>query len=124
MKRAKKYLLLFATLFVFTQVYAQKDTIHSLFKPIKVYVQYSNLQWEIGYSGYAFNHAYIPGSSIDLVGAVFNEVNFAVGFDQAGGNGSSLYTNLVQSYSDFYFEVEPLLFPQQTVNFSMPIKIA
>src|SRR6201998_3249261 len=128
MKRAKHYILLFATLFSFTILPAQKDSCQSLFKPVKLNIRYSNLQWEIGYHGFVFNNAYLQGYNIDFIGIVFNEVNFAIGIDGAGGRGGPghnalpVQTTTVQSYSGFYFKIEPMLFPEKLINLSMPVK--
>lgn len=128
MKQAKQYILLFATLFCFTQLSAQKDSVQSLFKPVKFNIHYSNLQWELGYHGFVFNNAYLSGYSIDFFGVVFNEVNFAFGVDGAGGRGRPghnalpVKTTTVQSYSGFYFKIEPMLFPEKLINLSMPVK--
>ncbi|HXP52722.1 MAG TPA: hypothetical protein VN922_22400 [Bacteroidia bacterium] len=128
MKRAKHYILLFATLFSFTILPAQKDSVQSLFKPVKLNIRYSNLQWEIGYHGFVFNNAYLQGYNIDFIGIVFNEVNFAIGIDGAGGRGGPghnalpVQTTTVQSYSGFYFKIEPMLFPEKLINLSMPVK--
>ena len=128
MIKAKRYLLLFATLFFALQLHAQKDSIHSLFKPIKLNIHYSNLQWEDGYSGFAFNHTYLSVVSLDLFGIVFNDVNFAFGVDEAGSGGSSrgipVINYNVQSYSDLYLKIEPMLFPERILNLSMPVKFA
>jgi hypothetical protein len=129
MKAAKRYLLLFATLFFVSQLYAQKDSIHALFKPVKLDIHYSNLQWEGGYNGFVFNHAYLSGFSLDLFGIVFNEVNFAFGIDEAGsgggyGRGIPVINYNVQSYSDLYLKIEPMLFPDRILNLSMPVKFA
>ncbi|MGP8215717.1 MAG: hypothetical protein ACLQQ4_09165 [Bacteroidia bacterium] len=127
MKRAKQCTIIIAVLFSFNNVFAQKDSIQALFKPVKFNIHYSNLQWEEGYNGYLFKNSYIGGAGIDLFGIVFNEVNFAFGFDEAGSGtaGRTIITNfIVQSYSDFYFKIEPMLFPEKIINLSMPIKIA
>ncbi|HSY75962.1 MAG TPA: hypothetical protein VK890_03850 [Bacteroidia bacterium] len=128
MKRAKQYILLFAILLASCQVFAQKDSVKSLFKPIKTSIQYKNLQWEGGYNGFLFNKSYLAGSGYDIFGAVFDEVDIAFGFDNAGSGNSFRYVqvpySVIISYSDFYLKFEPLLFPEKIINMAMPIKLA
>lgn len=127
MKKAKQYLVVFALFFLAATLQAQKDSIHALFKPVKLGIHYSNLQWEGGYTGYVFNHEYVSGLSLDFFGIVFNDVDLAIGIDEAGNRsgynkGIPVINYNVQSYSGFYFKIEPMLFPEKLVNLAMPIK--
>jgi hypothetical protein len=112
---------------------AQKDSLQVLFeKPLRLHIplHYSYLKWDLGYSGFAFSNTYIGGQSIDLLGAVFNDdLGMAIGIEGASAAGSrgnfvqGTY-NVVQSYSSFYFKVEPMLNEYKLFNFSVPIKVA
>jgi hypothetical protein len=112
---------------------AQKDSLQVLFeKPLRLHIplHYSYLKWDLGYSGFAFSNTYIGGQSIDLIGAVFNDdLGMAIGIEGAsvtGGRGGYIQGtyNVVQSYSAFYFKVEPMLNEYKLFNFSLPIKFA
>jgi hypothetical protein len=112
---------------------AQKDSVQAVFeKPLNLHIalHYSYLNWDLGYTGFAFSNTYIGGESIDLIGAVFNDdLGMAIGIEGAssGGARGSYVTgtyNVVQSYSSFYFKVEPMLNEYKLFNFSVPIKVA
>jgi len=128
MRIAKHYITIVALLSI-SQLHAQKDSVEALFKSPKFSIHYSYLQFELGYSGFAFSNAFLNGSSYDIIGAVFNnDFSIAIGFDGASGSTRSMpyFSNtstIVDSYNDFYFKAEPLLFPDKLLNFSMPVKL-
>jgi hypothetical protein len=127
MKRAKQYIFFIATLFYCNQLSAQKDTVQTLLKPVKLNIHYSYLQWELGYNGFLFSNTYIGGVGMDIFGIVFNnDADIAFGFDQ-GGTGGGYRMGLIKavrllSYSDFYIKAEPMLFPDKLINLAMPLK--
>jgi hypothetical protein len=130
MRKAKKYIQFVIPLLCSLHSLAQKDSTQALFShPPKVLtIHYSYLQWEGGYNGFLFNSTYIDGVGLDFIGVVFNdEVNIAFGFDQGGRNGGrvtqAFTSRILQSYSDFYLKIEPMLFPENIINLATPLKI-
>lgn len=127
MKRATQYIFFIATLFYCSSLSAQKDTVQTLLKPVKLNIHYSYLQWELGYNDFFFGNTAIGGIGLDLFGIVFNnDADIAFGFDE-GGTGGGYRMGLVKverllSYSDFYIKAEPMLFPDKLINLAMPLK--
>jgi len=56
---------------------------------------------------------------------VFNDnVDIAAGFEGGGNGNRYAIINTVNSYYAAYIKLEPILFPEKLINFSIPLKFA
>lgn len=120
--------LLFSV-FAYSALYAQTDSTRSLFKASS---KNFKLQWEEGFTAFAFKNALLTGTSTDFVGVQYkNIMHVSIGADQGtnniylnpGYNDPKNYT-VVNAHFAYYLNVEPILLPDHLFNITIPVKLS